>query len=320
MNMEKSSLILVTGASGMVGKAFVQRLKTEGFHRLLLPTSKELDNRDQKAVADYLSDWKPDCVFHLSGHIGGIKASISRPVEFMYENLIMAMNVIEGAHRTGVPRLLYVGSSCIYPRECPQPMREEFLLTGALEPTNEGYAIAKIAGIKLCEYLHRQNGQDYVAVIPPNLYGYHDHFEPENSHVISALMYKMHLAKIRGEKEVEVWGIGHTRREFLFVEDFADALLFFANKLHAREHVYINVGAGAAQSVRELAETIKKVVGYEGGLQFNADRPDGMPKKLMDSAKAYGLGWAPRTTLAEGLRKTYDWYLQSLKRKDSENS
>jgi GDP-L-fucose synthase len=201
MNMEKSSLILVTGASGMAGKALVQRLKTEGFHRLLLPTSKELDNRYQKAVADYLVDRKPDFIFHLSGHIGGINASISRPVEFMYENLIMAMNVIEGAHRAGVPRLLYVGSSCIYPRACPQPMREESLLTGALEPTNEGYAIAKIAGIKLCEYLHRQNGRDYVAVIPPNLYGYHDHFEPENSHVISALMYKMHLAKIRGKRK-----------------------------------------------------------------------------------------------------------------------
>jgi GDP-L-fucose synthase len=310
--MEKTSRILVTGASGMVGKSLVKRLREEGFENLLLPGSQELDNRDQAGVRSYFKECRPEYVFHLAGHIGGIKASITRPVEFMYENLVMAMNVIHAAHESETARLMYIGSSCIYPRDCPQPMKEEHMLTGALEPTNEGYAIAKISGIKLCEYLHAQHGCDFFSLLPCNLYGYHDHFEPENSHVLSALIYKMHLAKTGGIPSVEVWGTGKSRREFLFADDFSDAMLFFMSYRGGKKLPrMINIGSGEDHAIREIAHMVRDVVGYEGALEFNADKPDGMPKKLLDVSLARTFGWRAATGLREGLEKTYRWYLEN---------
>ncbi len=311
--MKLNDRILVTGASGMVGRSLVKTLNQNGYTNLLTPSSEELDSREQKEVFNYFLDKKPSFIFHLAGHIGGIKANITRPVEFMYENMIMGMNVIKAAQEYGAERLLFVGSSCIYPRECPQPMQEEHLLTGTLEPTNEGYAIAKIAGIKLCEYLNAQFKTNFISLIPCNLYGFHDHFETENSHVVSALIYKMHVAKQQNASSVEVWGSGQTRREFLFVDDFSGAMIFFMKNWNLKgEKPYINIGSGTDQTVRELAYLIKDVVGFSGELVFNTSKPDGMHKKLLDVGLAKKHGWSSTTTLEHGLRKAYDWYLNSI--------
>ncbi len=296
----------------MVGRALIKRLAEAGYTHVLQPTSTELDNLDQRRVRAYFAENRPEFVFHLAGHVGGIKASITRPVEFMYENLLMGLNVIHAAHESDVARLTYVGSSCIYPRECAQPMQEDFVLTGALEPTNEGYAVAKISGIKLCEYIHHQHGRDFFSLLPCNLYGYHDHFEPEDSHVLSALIYKMHGAKIAGDPSVEIWGTGVSRREFLFADDFADALLYFMG-YRGSEPVprVINVGSGEDRSIREIAACVRDTVGYAGELTYNADKPDGMPKKLLDVSRAKALGWEAKTPFEEGLKKTYRWYLDN---------
>ena len=309
--MKKTSRILVTGAHGMVGRSLIERLSEAGYDHVLQPTSSELDNRDQRRVRDYFAAHRPEFVFHLAGHVGGIKASITRPVEFMYENLLMALNVIHAAHENNVARLMYIGSSCIYPRECPQPMQEDYMLTGELEPTNEGYSIAKIAGIKLCEYLHRQHGRDFFCLLPCNLYGYHDHFEPEDSHVLSALIYKMHKAKVERAPSVEIWGTGQSRREFLFADDFSDAMLYFMELEEAPELLrVINIGSGVDHTIREIAHLVRDTVSYQGELTFNADKPDGMPKKLLDVSRAEAFGWQSKTPLDEGLKKTYRWYLE----------
>ncbi|MDH3582352.1 MAG: GDP-L-fucose synthase [Hyphomicrobiales bacterium] len=309
--MKTTSRILVTGASGMVGKSLVKRLRDDGYENLLLPGSRELDNRDQAGVRDYFRQNTPEFVFHLAGHIGGIKASITRPVEFMYENLVMAMNVIHAAHESEAVRLMYIGSSCIYPRNCPQPMKEEHMLTGELEPTNEGYAIAKISGIKLCEYLHQQHGRDFFSLLPCNLYGFHDHFEPEDSHVLSALIFKMHSAKVSGSPSVEIWGTGQSRREFLFADDFADAMVFFMNYEGSEFPRMMNIGSGEDHTIKEIANMVRDVVGYDGELTFNADKPDGMPKKLLDVARARDFGWQSKIALRDGLEKSYNWYLEN---------
>jgi GDP-L-fucose synthase len=311
--MEKAARILVTGGSGMVGRALIGRLRRESYERISAPSSAALDLRDQAATHRFFADNPVDFVFHLAGHIGGIGASVTYPVEFLYENLMIAMHVIHAARIAKVRKLVFLGSSCVYPRDCPQPMSEDDILTGAFEPTNEGYAIAKIAGMKLCEYSNRQYGTNFLNLMPCNLYGYGDHFEPAKSHVVSALIYKFHEAKRQRLPSVEVWGTGTTRRELLFVEDLVDAMLHFMRNVEARQiDTFVNVGLGQDISIRDLAGLIKDIVGYQGDIVFNAAKPDGMPRKLMDVGRAARLGWTAKVGIPEGLKLTYDWYLRNV--------
>lgn len=311
--MDKNARILVTGGSGMVGQALISRLRRDGYASILAPSSKQLDCRDQAAVRGFFSENPIDCVFHLAGHIGGIGASVTYPVEFLYENLMIAMHVIHAARLAAIGKLLFLGSSCVYPRDCPQPMAEESILTGPFEPTNEGYAIAKIAGMKLCEYSNEQYGTNFLNLLPCNLYGYGDHFEPAKSHVVSALIYKFDQAKRHGLPSVEVWGTGASRRELLFVEDLVEAMMFFMQKRDAKDiRGFVNIGLGRDISIRELAEAIKDIVGYSGKIVFDASKPDGMPRKLMEVSQAARLGWTAKVGIPEGLRLTYDWYLKHV--------
>jgi GDP-L-fucose synthase len=311
--MEKTARLLVTGGSGMVGRALIGRLRRGGYEHVLAPSSSELDLRDQTTVRRFFADHRVDLVFHLAGHIGGIGASVTYPVEFLYENLMIAMHVIHAARIAEVKKLVFLGSSCVYPRDCPQPMREDDILTGAFEPTNEGYAIAKIAGMKLCEYSNRQYGTNFLNLMPCNLYGYGDHFEPAKSHVVSALIYKFHEAKRQRLPSVEVWGTGTTRRELLFVEDLVDAVLHFMQNVEAKEiGTFVNIGLGTDISIHDLAYAIKDIVGYAGEIVFNTAKPDGMPRKLMDVDRAARLGWKAKVRIPEGLKLTYDWYLKNV--------
>lgn len=313
MMMEKAAKIFVTGGSGMVGRSLLARLKADGFTSVLAPGSRELDLRDQRATQDYLIKATPDYVFHLAGHIGGIGASVTYPVEFLYENLLIATNGIVAARASGARKLVFLSSSCVYPRDCQQPMKEESILTGAFEPTNEGYAIAKVAAMKLCEYSNRQYGTNFLNLMPCNLYGFGDHFEPEKSHVVSALIYKFHQAKLKKSPSVQVWGTGTTRRELLFVTDLVDAMMHFMEKVDAKDiGDFVNIGLGDDIAVRDLAFTIRDIVGFEGDVVFDASKPDGMPRKLMDVARATKLGWKARISIPEGLRLTYDWYLTKV--------
>ncbi|MBL4844108.1 MAG: GDP-L-fucose synthase [Planctomycetes bacterium] len=312
--------LLITGASGMVGRALLSRLASAdappSFEDLLTPSSKELDLRDQSAVQAYFQAERPERVVHLAGHIGGIRASISRPVEFFYENLVMAMNVIHAAYEADAKRLLFIGSSCIYPRACPQPMAEDSLLTGSLEPTNEGYSIAKVAGIKLCEFLNRQHGTDFLSLIPCNLYGPHDSFDSPDGHVVSSLLSRLHAAKLEQAPSVEIWGTGTTRREFLFVDDMADSICHFLERGRGESpHEVFNVGTGQDLTIRSLAEKIKQVVGYEGELVFNPDKPDGMPRKCLDVARTSAHGWQAKIDVDQGLARAYAWYTANRKKR-----
>lgn len=314
--MESDKKILVTGAEGMVGKSLVKRLMNEEKKaRFLLPSLKILDLRNQMDVETYFEIYKPESVFHIAAKVGGIAANMAAPAEFLYDNLAMETNVIESARKNSVKKLLFLGSSCIYPRECEQPMKEEDLLTGKLEPTNEGYALAKICGLKLCEYYNKQFETDFISLMPPNIYGPNDHFGSESSHVVSAQITKFNDAKIQGKKFVELWGTGSARREFLFVEDAADAMVYFMNNYSAKEmSPFVNIGSGEEISIKDLAYLIKDIVGYNGELRFNQDsKMDGMPRKLLDNSKAAALGWKAKTSLANGLEKTIDWYLKSKK-------
>jgi len=307
--MEKSSHILVTGGSGMVGRALLARLRADGYASVVAPSSKQLDLRDQVATQRYFAEHRIDYVFHLAGHIGGIGASVSYPVEFLYENLMIAVNGVNAARSAGVSKLVFLSSSCVYPRDCPQPMREDMILTAPFEPTNEGYAIAKVAAMKLCEYSNAQYGTNFLNLMPCNLYGYGDHFEPERSHVVSALIYKFHRAKLAGTPTVEVWGTGASRRELLFVTDLVDAMLHFMLNVQAQDiGGFVNVGLGEDIAIRDLAGLIKDIVGYPGKIVFDSSKPDGMPRKLMDVSRAARLGWRAKVKIPEGLRLTYDWY------------
>jgi GDP-L-fucose synthase len=309
--------IFVAGHRGMVGSAIVRRLEALGYTHLITATRAELDLTDQAAVRAFFARQRIDHVVLAAAKVGGIHANDTYPAEFIAENLAIQLNVIDAAHRADVQRLLFLGSSCIYPREAPQPMREEALLTGSLEPTNEPYAIAKIAGIKLCESYNRQYGRDYRSVMPTNLYGPGDNFHPENSHVIPALMRRFHEAAQAGEEEVVVWGSGNPRREFLHVDDMADASVYVM-ELDAGRHArdtrptlsHINVGMGTDCTIRELAETLVRVVGFTGQLTFDGTRPDGTPRKLMDGSRLSSLGWRPRVALEDGLAETYRWFLR----------
>jgi GDP-L-fucose synthase len=311
IEIPRSARIYVAGHRGLVGSGIVRRLRAEGFENLLTATRSELDLRDQSAVNDWFRRHRPEYVFLVAGTVGGILANSTRPAEFIYDNLMIHATVVDAARLHRVRRLLYLGSSCIYPRECPQPIREEYLLTGLLEPTNEPYAIAKISGIKLCQAYRRQYGCDFISAMPTNLYGPHDNFDLQSSHVLPALIRKFHDAHAEGRDEVTVWGTGSPRREFLHVDDLADACLFLMRHYDGDEH--INVGTGEDLSIRELAETIREAVAPGVRLVFDTSKPDGTPRKLLDVGRLHALGWRHRVDLAEGIRSTYDWFLaQSL--------
>ncbi len=299
--------IYVAGHRGMVGSAILRALRKTGFDNILTRTSAELDLRRQADVEAFFAQEKPDYVFLAAARVGGILANDTYPADFIYDNLAIEANIIHSAHQTGVRKLLFLGSTCIYPKLAPQPLKEEYLLSGPLEPTNEWYAVAKIAGIKLCQAYRRQHGDDFISAMPTNLYGPEDNFDLEKSHVVPAMMRKMHEAKIKGEHSVPLWGTGNPLREFLHVDDLADALLFLMEHYSGEEHV--NVGVGRDLSIRELAETVADAVGYQGELAFDPSKPDGTPRKLVDTSKINALGWQPRIGLAEGLRETYQWFL-----------
>jgi GDP-L-fucose synthase len=309
VEISRFSRVYVAGHRGLVGSAILRRLRAEGFDNVLTATRDQLDLRDQAAVNDWFRATRPEYVFLVAGTVGGILANSTRPAEFIYDNLMIHATVVHAAHLHEVKRLLYLGSSCIYPRESPQPIREESLLTGLLEPTNEPYAIAKISGIKLCQAYRRQYGCDFISAMPTNLYGPNDNFDLQSSHVLPALLRKFHDAKVKGRGEVTVWGTGSPRREFLHVDDLADACLFLMRRYDQDEH--INVGTGEDLSIRELAETIRKVVAPGTRLIFDPSKPDGMPRKLLDVTRLHSLGWRHRIGLAEGIRSTYQWFLES---------
>jgi GDP-L-fucose synthase len=304
--LHRRAKIYVAGHRGMVGSALVRRLRAGGFDNLLTRSRGELDLLDQRAVFDFLGRERPDYVFLAAARVGGIHANNTYPAQFLFENLAIETNVIEGARRAGVERLLFLGSSCIYPRDCPQPIREEYLLSGPLEPTNEAYAIAKIAGIKLCEACNRQHGTRYASVMPTNLYGPNDNFDLDTSHVLPALLRKAHEAKVHGARELVVWGTGTPRREFLHVDDLADACVFLMERGY--EGPLVNVGTGVDLTIRELAETVMSVVGLDAHIRFDAGKPDGTPRKLLDVWRMSALGWNPRIPLEQGLRETYEWF------------
>lgn len=297
--------VWVAGHGGMVGAAIVRRLETEGCEILSVPR-KRVDLRRQAEVEGWLADARPDAIFLAAATVGGILANDTRPAEFLYDNLAIEANIIHGAWRAGVGKLLFLGSSCIYPRLAPQPMKEEHLLTGSLEPTNQWYAIAKIAGIKLCQAYRLQYGARFIAAMPTNLYGPGDNFDLAASHVLPALMRKIHAAKVSGEGPVEIWGSGTPKREFLHVDDLADAVVFLMRRYDGDQA--FNVGTGTDISIADLASLIAGIVGYEGGFTYASDKPDGMPRKLLDVSRLTALGWSARIALGDGIARTYDWY------------
>jgi GDP-L-fucose synthase len=305
--MERSARIFVAGHRGLVGSAVLRHLRAEGYGNLLTATREQLDLRDQAAVNYWFRANRPEYVFLVAGTVGGILANSTRPAEFLYDNMMIHGTVVHAAHLYGVKRLLYLGSSCIYPRDCPQPMKEEDLLSGPLEPTNEAYALAKIAGIKLCQTYRTQYGCDFIAAMPTNLYGPQDNFDLTSSHVVPALMRKFHDAKVAGRDEVVIWGTGTPRREFLHVDDLADACLFLMEHYDAAEH--INVGTGEDLSIRELADMVREIVHPAARLLFDTDKPDGTPKKLLDVSRLHALGWRHAIELRQGISDTYEWFV-----------
>jgi GDP-L-fucose synthase len=300
--------VWVSGHRGMVGSALVRRLQRENCEIMTVGRD-ELDLLRQDDVEKWLSDVRPDAVFLAAARVGGIHANSSLPAEFIYQNLMIEANIIHGSHLAGVKKLMFLGSSCIYPKLAPQPMAEDALLTGPLEPTNEWYAIAKIAGIKLCQAYRKQYGSDFISAMPTNLYGPGDNYDLTSSHVPAALMVKAHQAKINGDKEIEIWGTGTPKREFLFVDDLADGLVFMMQNYSEEGHV--NIGSGDEVTISELANVIASVVGYEGKYTYNASMPDGTPRKLMDNSRIEKLGWRSQHSLKEGMTQAYDWYLKN---------
>lgn len=307
--MNREARIFVAGHRGMVGSAIVRRLQKEGFKNLHTRTRQELDLMDRTAVRAFFENVRPDYVVDAAARVGGIAANFEKPVEFLIENLTIQNNVIQAAADFGVTKLLFLGSSCIYPKLAPQPLCEEALLTGPLEPTNDAYAIAKIAGIKLCQAYAREYGKNFISGMPTNLYGPNDNFDLHTSHVLPALIRKVHEAKLAGSKDVSVWGSGTPRREFLHVDDLAGACFFLLENYNSPE--IVNIGCGEDVSIRELAEIICDVLGYEGELVFDASKPDGTPRKLMNVGRLLSLGWKPRIGLQDGIRDAYEWFLKT---------
>jgi len=305
--MEKSAKIFVAGHLGLVGSAIVRNLHGRGYNNLVLKTRSELDLLEQAQVRAFFAAERPEYVVVAAAKVGGILFNNNYQADFLYENVVIATSIIRSAYETGVKKLLYLGSSCIYPRQAPQPIKEEYLLTGPLEPTNEGYALAKIVGLKLCEKFYKQYGKDFISAMPTNLYGPGDNFHPEHSHVIPGLIRRFHEAKVQDRPEVVIWGSGAPRREFLFVDDLAEALYILMLKYS--EPVTINIGTGEDCTILELAETIKEVVGYQGKIVLDRSKPDGMLRKELDVSRIKALGWAPKTPLREGIKQTYQWAL-----------
>ena len=306
--MEKSSKIYIAGHRGMVGSAIYRKLQAEGFTNLLTKTSSELDLRNQQAVADFFSEEQPDYVFLAAAKVGGIIANSTYKADFLYENLAIQNNVIHNSYLNKVKKLMFLGSSCIYPKLAPQPLKEEYLLTGLLEETNEPYAIAKIAGIKMCDAYRAQYGCNFISVMPTNLYGYNDNYHPQNSHVLPALIRKFHEAKSEGKPEVTIWGSGSPRREFLFADDLANACYYLMQNYN--EANLINVGTGHDVTIKELALVIKGIIGFEGELVFDSTKPDGTPRKLMDVSKLHAQGWKHTIELGEGIKLAYNDFLK----------
>jgi GDP-L-fucose synthase len=308
-DLQKDARVFVAGHGGLVGSAILRRLEEEGFSHVLTATREQLDLRDQAAVNYWFRANRPQFVFLVAGTVGGILANSTRPAEFIYDNMMIHATVVHAAHLFPVKRLLYLGSSCIYPRECPQPMKEEHLLSGPLEATNEPYAVAKIAGIKLCQAYRRQYGCDFISAMPTNLYGPNDNFSLTSSHVLPALIRRFHDAKLVGRGEVVVWGTGTPRREFLHVDDLADACVYLVRHYDKAEH--INVGTGEDLTIRELAEAVRDVVHPEAALTFDPSKPDGTPRKLLDVSRLHDLGWRHTIALRYGIESSYRWFLEN---------
>ncbi|MFA5247672.1 MAG: GDP-L-fucose synthase [Patescibacteria group bacterium] len=309
--MDTSAKIYIAGHNGLVGSAIARKLKTKGFNNLILKTRAELDLLDQQATAEFFQKEKPEYVFLAAAKVGGIVSNQTYPADFIYQNLTVQNNIIRQAHLSGVKKLLFLGSSCIYPRECQQPIKEEYLLTGPLEETNKPYAVAKIAGIIECQSYNRQYGTNFISVMPTNLYGQNDNFDLQNSHVLPALLRKFHEAKINNSQETVVWGTGSARREFLHVDDLADACIFLINNYDQGE--IINIGTGEDVSIKEIAETIKNITGFSGKITWDKSKPDGTARKLLDVSKIHDLGWRHKINLADGLKSYYQWYLENKK-------
>jgi GDP-L-fucose synthase len=308
--MDKKEKIYIAGHRGMVGSAIKRNLESKGYTNLICRTHSEVDLTNQQAVNEFFESEKPEYVFLAAAKVGGILANSTYPAEFIYDNLMIEANIIHAAHTYGVKKLLFLGSSCIYPKFAPQPMKEEYLLTGELESTNEAYAVAKIAGIRLCKHYNQQYDTNFISVMPTNLYGPNDNFDLETSHVMPALIRKFHEAKINNEPKVTIWGSGSPKREFLHVDDMADACIYLMeNYDYADIGEFVNIGVGKDLSIKELAELIKDVVGYEGDIVYDSSKPDGTPRKLLDVSKLNGLGWTSSIGLKEGIKATYRWYV-----------
>jgi len=305
--VEKQARIYVAGHRGMVGSAIVRKLQAEGYVTIVTRTSSELDLRNQQAVADFFASEQPEFVFLAAAKVGGIMANNTYRAEFLYDNLMIESNIIHSAHKTGVRKLLFLGSSCIYPKMAPQPLKEDYLLTGLLEETNEPYAIAKITGIKLCEAYRNQYGSNFISAMPTNLYGPNDNYDLQGSHVLPALIRKFHEAKVNDQPSVEVWGTGSPMREFLHADDLADACFFLME--HYNDTLFVNVGTGEDITIRQLAELVKATVGFDGEIRWNTEKPDGTPRKLMDVSRLHAMGWQHTTSLKEGLEQTYQDFL-----------
>lgn len=302
--MNKSAKIYVAGHRGMVGSAIVRRLAASGCGEILIRSRDELDLLDQNSVAAFLAQQQPDFIFIAAAKVGGVQANNLYRADFLHQNLVLQTNLIHGAHLANVQRLMFLGSSCIYPRDCPQPIKEEYLLTGPLERTNEPYALAKIAGVKLCESYNIQYGRQYVSVMPTNLYGPNDNYDLANSHVLPAMIRKAHEAKLRSENELVVWGSGTPRREFLYVDDLADACVHLMQTGY--DGPLLNIGSGEDLTIRELAETVMEVVGFRGCIRYDSSKPDGTPRKLLDVSRVHALGWRAKTSLETGIRLAYE--------------
>ena len=314
--MNKSSKIYVAGHNGMVGSAIVRNLKQKGYNNIICRTSKELDLRRQDKTEEFFLKEKPEYVFLAAAKVGGIYANDRHPADFMYDNMILEMNVINSAFKNDVKKLMFLGSSCIYPRMAPQPIEEKSLLTGTLEQTNEAYALAKISGLRYCEYLNRQYGTDYISVMPTNLYGINDNYHPEHSHVLPALIRRFHEAKINGDESIVCWGTGKPLREFLFADDLADACVYIMENCSAKslDNKTVNIGSGKEVTIKELSELVAKVVGFKGTIKWDSTKPDGTPRKLLDVSKLKSLGWSYKTELEDGIKIAYEDFLNGKTR------
>lgn len=311
MSFSQNSKIYIAGHNGMVGSAICRKLNSLGYHNLILKSSKDLDLRNQKQTQDFFKKEQPEFVFLAAAKVGGILANSTFKADFIYDNLMIQNNVIKSAHNYGVEKLLFLGSSCIYPKDSLQPIKEQYLLSGYLEATNEPYAIAKIAGLKMCEYFREQHGCNFISAMPTNLYGPNDNFDPKTSHVFAALIKKFHDAKINNQPKVELWGSGSPKREFLHVEDLANALIFLMENYDSKET--INVGTGKDISIKELSYSMQNIIGFNGDIEWNTSMPDGTARKLLDVSKINNLGWKADIKLNKGIALTYDWYTENLK-------